>query len=110
LTSAEGDAMCDFVLLLHPAGLVAALISCGIPALLRGLTASYAQQALQVLTSGAGKDLGLNHKLILWGLGFTNGTQICETPGFRAAVQKASTAVRKGSVVVDFQDFLQTFR
>jgi hypothetical protein len=90
--------------LLHPAGLVAALISCGIPALLRGLPAPYAQQALQVLTSGTGRLLGLDSKSS--GFGSVSGAQICETPEFRAAVQNSRSVVRKGLLSVDLEDLL----
>jgi hypothetical protein len=38
------------------------------------------------------------------------GTQICETQELKAAVKNAKTAVRKGSLSVDLEDFLETFR
>jgi hypothetical protein len=38
------------------------------------------------------------------------GTQICYTPELRAAVKNARDAIRKESVIVDFEDFLETFR
>jgi hypothetical protein len=100
--------MCKFALLLSSAGLAAALISCGVPALLRGLPAPYAQQALQVLNSGT--CLTFDPAYVSGLSDSMTGAQICETPEFRAAVKNAKTAVRKGSVTADLEDFLETFR
>jgi hypothetical protein len=38
------------------------------------------------------------------------GTQICETPEFRAGVDHASSVAGKGLPRVDLEEFLGTFR
>jgi hypothetical protein len=103
-----GGAASDVVLLLPCAGLATALISCGVPALLRGLPTPYAQQALQVLTNGT--CLTLDPACTSGLFDSMTGTQICDTPELRAAVKNARDAIRKESVIVDFEDFLETFR
>jgi hypothetical protein len=92
------------------AGLAAALISCGVPALLRGLPAPYAHQALQVLTSGTGKMLEPFSTSGRVRMDSMTGAQICETREFQAALEAAESSAGKGSAALDLEDLCKAFR